>query len=199
MNAIRGACGGRGFLGAHAGDLVVGEAVELQVGQTPVGVAEIGPGRNCRMIGLDRLGHLTYRFQRMCNPQPEFRIVWPVRDHGAVQRDRRVVVPETDKGGCGQGAVIRIVGIHLQQKPGLLQRLAMFVPLDQRMRIVVPCRVVLRLQHQHRREQGFGVIQRIIGDRDLRQHAHRLGVVAVAQQEGADDLFGSRRLPIREQ
>ena len=50
-----GAVRGGGLLGAHPRDLVVGEAVGLEVREAPVGIAEVRPGRGGRAVGLDGL------------------------------------------------------------------------------------------------------------------------------------------------
>ena len=53
---------------AHAGDLVLLEAIGLEVGEAPIGVAEIGAGRDRGAIGGDRRGQLSDGLERMAVP-----------------------------------------------------------------------------------------------------------------------------------
>src|ERR1700722_102161 len=43
----------RGFCGAHAPDLVVCEAIGLEIGEAPIGVAEVRAGGGRRTVGMD--------------------------------------------------------------------------------------------------------------------------------------------------
>ena len=105
----------RRLLGAHARDLLVAEAIGLEVGQAPIGVAEIGPGRRRRAIGLDRLRDPADRLQRMAEPQVHVRRFGRVGQHVPIERDRLVMFSQTDGDGGRKGAVVRIARLQLQQ------------------------------------------------------------------------------------
>src|ERR1700678_2553327 len=53
MIAIDQRSAGRGFLGAHACNLPFAEAIGLQVGETPISIAEIRAGSRRGVVGLD--------------------------------------------------------------------------------------------------------------------------------------------------
>src|SRR5215472_6871513 len=55
MVAVDWVRGRRGFLGAHASDLILRKAMGLKIGEAPVGIAEARSGGRRRLVGLGGL------------------------------------------------------------------------------------------------------------------------------------------------
>ncbi len=143
MIAIRQPGRGRRLLGAHAGHLLVGEAVELEVRQAPVGVAEVRTRERGGAIGLDRLGDPADGLQRMAHPERDVPGGRRLLKHGSVDAEGLLVLSKTDGGGGGQGAIGGVGRIDGEQLVDLLGGRPMLLPLDQRLGIVVARRAIV--------------------------------------------------------
>ena len=73
------------------------------------------------------------------------------------------------------------------------------MPLHQGLGIVVSRRAMVGRQGQHRLQQQFRIIQHVARDPDLGQKPHRLRMIAMPQEEGADDVFRRRQIAVGEQ
>src|SRR6266403_2800997 len=121
--------GRRRLLSPHAHDLIVGEAVGLQVREAPVGVAEARSSRGGGSIGFDRLLLPPERLEYMSDRQVQVRLVRCVRQQVAKHPQRLVMVAETDAGGGVDGFKGAILRVDPQQFPHLLESLCMLVTL----------------------------------------------------------------------
>ena len=71
---------GGGFESAHALELRVRETVGLEVGEAPVGIAEVCSRRRRRPVRLDCLRLPSLSLQRVRNGQVQLRIVRRLRE-----------------------------------------------------------------------------------------------------------------------
>ena len=191
--------GGRRFLGAHALDLVLLEPIGLEIGQAPIGVAEVGPRRRRRAIGLDRLRNLADGLQRMAGPQRHVPGAGRVLAQSRIEGQRLVVLTQTHGAGGGQDPVVDIGRIDLQQPLDLLAGRLMLLPLDQRFGIVVARRPVIGLQGQDGLQEDVRVVQRIVRQGDARQQAHGFGMIALGEQEVPRDALGKAQVAVGKQ
>ena len=98
-----------------------------------------------------------------------------------------------------EGAIVAVGRIGGEQPLGLLLRRLVQVALDEHLDVLEARGVVVRRKFEHAFQQQLRVIEDVTLDADARQQAHRLHVVAVLQQEGADQLLRGRELAVREQ
>ena len=190
---------GRGFLGAHAAQLLVGEPVHLEIGEAPVGITEVRAGRCGRAIGVDGFRHLPDGLQGMTQPQMHPRRIRVLRQHLAIDADRRLVVPDAHLEGGGQDLVVDISGVECQQSLHLRSGQHELLPLDQGLGVFIARQPVVGLQTQHAGQQGLRIVEHVVGEADPRQQAHGLGMVPVLEQPGTDDPFCGLEIPVVEQ
>ena len=181
-----------GRLSAHRVDLGGAEAIGLEVRQAPVGVAEVGPGGRRRAIGLDRLGQAPHGLKRVAQPKGHVPGRRGVRPHAAIDRDGALVLADADGRGRRQGAVVRVIGVEVEQGVDLFACGGVLLPLQQGLGVFVAGGPVVRRQGEHRRQQGLGFVEHVVRQRNAGEQAHRVGLIALAQQKGADDLLRRR-------
>ncbi len=116
-----------------------------------------------------------------------------------VELDGALVLPETDAGQRMERAVVAIGAIRGEQLLGLLLRLLVHVALDQDLRIVEARGVIVGRQVEHRLEQQLRIVEHFALHADAREQPHGLDVVAMLEQEGANELLGLGQLAVREQ
>ena len=154
------------LFGAHPRQLVIGEAVGLEVGEAPVGVAEVCTSRGGGLIGGDSLRYAADGLEHMPTPKGDIPRGRGVDQHRLVNR-QRLVLPTDAQGRRGrQGAVFEIGRIECQQPVDLHPRRSMFLTPDQGLGIVVACRLIIRRPVHHRLQQDFGVVQDVEGHTD---------------------------------
>lgn len=73
------------------------------------------------------------------------------------------------------------------------------VTLDQALRIIAACGDVIGHEIEHAGEQQLGIVEHLARHRDLCQQAHRLDLVAMFDEIGADHLLGGFEFAIVEQ
>ena len=62
--------------------------------------------------------------------------------------------------------------------------------LDEDLGVVEAGRVVVRRQIEHRLEQQLRIVENVALDANAREQTHGLDVMAVLQQEGANEMLG---------
>ena len=88
MIAVRQRCRRRKFFRAHALDFRVQEAVGLEIGEAPIGIAEIRPRLRGRAVGVNRFRKSPDRFQRVAQPEIDVRRLRHVLQESAIDGDR---------------------------------------------------------------------------------------------------------------
>ena len=95
-----------------------------------------------------------------------------------------------------EGAVPRII---LEKQVEFTTRGHVLMELDEHSRILEARGPVRGCHLQHRRQQQLSVIEHLAGDADARQQPHRLHMIAVLQEKGADHGLRHIQVPVREQ
>ena len=116
-----------------------------------------------------------------------------------IDLDGALVLPKAHAGGRIERAVSAILGLGGQQLCGLILGLAVQVALDQQLRVVEARGMVIGRALEHRLEQYLRIIEYLALDADARQQTHGLDVIAMLEQERADELLGCPRLAVGEQ
>jgi len=70
--------------------------------------------------------------------------------------------------------------------------------LEKDLRIVESRCQVIRCQIEHRLEQQLSIVEYVPLDADAREQTHGFDVVAVLDQESADERLGRRQIAVRE-
>jgi len=73
------------------------------------------------------------------------------------------------------------------------------VQLDEHTDVILAREPIVGGLREHRGEQQLGVVVYLVSDADAREQAHRLDVIAVLQQVGADQRLGRLQITVREQ
>ena len=120
-------------------------------------------------------------------------------DQIAVEADRALMLAETDRDFGGERAIVGIVGVDRQQPVDLGPGLGMSVPPCQALGIIMARGVVIGREAQDGLEQRLGIVEDLACDADPGEQTHRIGMIAVAQQIGADDLLGGHEIAVGEQ
>jgi hypothetical protein len=100
------------------------------------------------------------------------------------------VLAHADAHGRVRDSVGPIARLDAQQPLDLLERLHVLVPGEEREHVVVAHRVVIGLEQQCALEQQLRIVIHVQLHADLCQQSHALHVIAVPQQELADELLG---------
>ena len=196
--------GGRVRLGRlELRDLLGGELVGLEIREAPVRVAEVRPDLDRFPVLVDRLGAAAERLQRVGDRQMQvgrqrrFRV--RVREHVGEAADAAFMIAEPDGRRGVQGAVVDVLRVEFQQPIELGDGLGVLVAVQQHAGVVAPQFDVVRGHLQGRGQQDLGIIEHLARDADAGQQPHRLDMIAVAQQERANELFGGREVAFAEQ
>src|SRR5215472_13861394 len=190
---------GGGLGGAHGGDLRLLEAVGLEIGETPVGIAEAGAGRGRGPILPDGFAGASESLERVRDRQMQLRRLRGALEQAAVFADRTLVLAEPDGGECMDGAEVAIGGIGGEEPGGLLPGLFVEVALVEDPYVVGARGLIVRRQLEYSFEEQLRVIEHIALDTNARQEPHGLDVMAVPQEEGAYQLLGRSELPVGEE
>lgn len=142
MDAVVGERLGCCFSGLHGGDLSVGEAVGLEIGEAPVRVAEARACRSGGAVRRDRGVDLADGLQRVPEPQKQVGRRRRIGEQPAVERDRCLVIADADRSRSGEHAVAGVVRVGAEQLRQLLARGGVFMPPDKALGIFVPRRAV---------------------------------------------------------
>src|SRR6185312_9052903 len=130
--------GAGSFLGAaHARQLLVGKTVGLEVGEAPVGIAEIPAAAGRAAIGLDGSLGLPDRLLRMPDGEVRLGIGRPADAQLAVDRDGALVLAEAHAGGGVQGLERSAVGLAGHEPVELDARLQVAMQLREDERVLL--------------------------------------------------------------
>src|ERR1700716_105001 len=100
MVSIDGLRSRRGFLSAHALDLIRCKAIRLEIGQAPISIAEAGSGGRCRSIGLNGVPLPANGLQGVAEQKLQMGPARCCRNQLTVRGYCSLVLPET--GGHGR-------------------------------------------------------------------------------------------------
>ena len=198
VDAVGQAGGGRCFLRAHPGDLVIEEAICLEVGEAPIRVTETGGHVRGTSVGFDCFLLAAQGFQRVANREVQVRGVRCFGQQVLVDGDRLVVIGQREAGGGVDRAVVPVAGFGAQQDAGFFQRLCITVALQQHVHVFMARQVVAGREGKHAFQQELRVVEDLQLDADARQQAHRFHVRGVGFQEAAYDAFRLVRFAIGE-
>ncbi len=167
---------------AHRGELLVGEAIGLEVGKAPVRVAEVDslPGRFA--IGALSLFAAALRLEGMTERQVQLRVAGLLPRQFSVERDGCLGRAFAHEDAGQRHPVCRVVRFCGNQDLDLLAGLLVTVQGDQREHVVVAGRPIARRGLEHGFEQRGRVLRELVLVRDLRQHPQRFDVVRLAPQ-----------------
>src|SRR5262249_35648286 len=99
MVAVDGVRGRRGFLGAHASDLVLRKAIGLKIGEAPVSIAKARSGGRRRLVGLGGLLLPSYALMTVAERYMQFGGRRQLGEQLAIQRDGILVFSEAGARG----------------------------------------------------------------------------------------------------
>ena len=177
-------------LRAHRRDLVVAEAEGLEIGETPIRLAEAGIERDAAAIGGDGLVLTPGGLQRVAVAHPHPRVVRIFAEDRFVQFDAGVVFAETAQDCSLQRAAAGIARIVGEQGFELGQRRLRLLFAVQHQRVVLA-----RLAEPGRELQAtFEQMQRVFAapdpHRQFGEHADRGDIGRVLLQPVAEQRFG---------
>jgi hypothetical protein len=135
----------------------------------------------------------------MSEPKAQIRRLRRLGQHRFIDRDRLVVAAEAHGRCRRQGAIVEIGGVERQESLQLLAGGGVAVAIHQAARIFQARRAMVGLQLEHGGQEQLGIVQHAARHADFGQQPHRLGVIPMAQEEGADPPFGWIQVPVGEQ
>src|SRR5207302_8778372 len=175
---------------AHARELLVREAVGLQVSEAPVGIAEVRPRRRSGPVRLDRLRLVSLRLECVRNRKVQLRILRGLGEELPIHAERFRVVAEPDARRRIHRAESAAAGIDLQELARFLERGGVLVALAEHHRVVVARDVIARVEGEQALEEEFGIVEHVELQADLREEPHRLEMIAVLQEKLPQDPLG---------
>ena len=177
------------FMLLHSLDLGFFEAVSLEVGETPVSVAEIWRDAVGTAIGVDSLGLPANRLERVTDRQVQRRIIRHFAELRAV--NPYCLIEFTDR-----KALVGIKQVELRFARGLapqhlrlLQRFTELLSFVEHVDVVKVGVGIIRLKHNARFEQEFGLVIGTEFGADFSEQAHRLGMVTMLLKVSAAQVF----------
>src|SRR5256885_10374797 len=153
--------GGGGLESAHALELCVGETVGLEVGEAPVGIAEVRSRRSRGPVLLDRLRLPFLSLQRVRNRQVQLRIVRRFSEQLPINAQRLLVIAESDGRRRIHGTKGAIAGIDREEFARLLERGQVLVALAEHDGVVVAGDMAARVEEERALEQKFRIIEHL--------------------------------------
>ena len=121
-----------------------------------------------------------------------------VAEHVGEAADAAFMVAKTDGRRRMERAVVDVLRVEFQETVELGQGLCVLVAVEQHAGIVASQFDVVRGHLKRRGQQDLGVIEYLARDANAGQEAHRLDLVAMAQQERADQVFCRRQVAFAE-
>jgi hypothetical protein len=185
--------------GAYLRQLFRREAVGLEVGEAPVGIAEVRPASRRAAVRIDGFRGLPECLQGMADRQVHLGIGGGSGEQLPVEPDGALVLAKSHRGCRVQQPQREVPGVVLEKPVEFAAALLVAVQLDQHARVLLAGDAVMRGQREDCREQQLRIVEHLVGDADAGQQPHRLDVVAVLEQVAPDQWLCELQIAIGEQ
>ena len=191
--------GRRRFRRVHLRDFLLLETVRLQVGETPIGVAEVRPARKGATVGGDRLVGVPDGFLRMGKREMHIGILRGLAKHFPIDVHGALVLAEADVTGGIQRLQLPAVRLVAQKRLELDSRLLILMEIEQHTGVLATGHPIRRCQLENGSQQDLGIVEHATRDTDAGEQAHPFHVIALLEQEGAHHGLGRIQIAILEQ